>query len=70
MHATALQLLSRQLRPGARILDVGSVRLATYAWTWISPGDPSALDNSATDAGQALHLSVEVVIPLRLCTAR
>ena len=28
MHATALELLARQLRPGARILDVGSGRCA------------------------------------------
>ena len=30
MHATALELLGRQLRPGARVLDVGSGRCRAY----------------------------------------
>jgi hypothetical protein len=35
MHAIALELLSKQLRPGARVLDVGSVRALAFPDSWL-----------------------------------
>jgi hypothetical protein len=59
MHSIALELLSKQLRPGARVLDVGSVRAIPLhdSWLVLYSGTPHLLIRIADHCLACLNTS-------------